>query len=181
MATILDIGILDYFAPVFVFLLIFVVVYGILEKISIFGKTKYVHALIAFCVAMLFLLTTELIDVIKLITPWFVIILIFIMFIIMIFLFAGVKAETLGSTFTSNPTVLWTIIVISFIILGWGLAQVYGESVSEVYAGDAESQEKGIGDRIGEIVFHPKLLGVFFLLFVASQIVRLVSQTATGK
>jgi len=99
MATILDVGILSYFTPVFVFLLIFAIVFAILEKTRILGKNKGLNSLVAFVIAMLFILTPELIGVVKLSMPWFILLLVLIVFIVVLFLFVGVKAESITEAF----------------------------------------------------------------------------------
>lgn len=178
MATILDLGILEYFTPIFVAMLVFAFVWGILEKLAIFGKVKYVNAIIAFAIAILFLFTKEMVEMVKLMTPWFTILLIILFVIILFFLFAGVKPETLGETFTSNPTVVWTIIIIVLVVFIYGITKTYGESIASINVEEGETGETSVQQKIGEIIFNPKILGMLLLLIIMGQIVRLISQSA---
>ena len=82
MASFLDIGILDYFAPAFVFLLVFAVLFALLEKTKVFGDKTGINSLVAFSISLLFLLTPDLVGIVKVITPWFTILFIFILMIV---------------------------------------------------------------------------------------------------
>ncbi|MBT4440902.1 hypothetical protein HOC98_02235, partial [archaeon] len=47
MASVLDMSILSYFAPVFVFALVWIITYAILEKTKLFGDNQAIHWVIA--------------------------------------------------------------------------------------------------------------------------------------
>ena len=55
MATFLDIGLAQHFSVVFTILLVFVIVFAVLEKSKILGGNKGLHSLIALSLAMLML------------------------------------------------------------------------------------------------------------------------------
>ena len=111
MASVLDIGILDYFIPVFVFLFIFAVLFALLEKFSFFGKNRGLNALIAFAIGFLFILTPDLMGVVKIITPWFTILFVFLVLIVLLFMFAGVKEESISAAI-SEKGVVWVIVIL---------------------------------------------------------------------
>ncbi|MBT4417288.1 hypothetical protein HOC80_04265, partial [archaeon] len=77
MASMLDIGILEYFIPMFVFFFVLVIVWALLEKTGFFGENKAINWIIALCIALLFIVVPELIDIVSTITPFFVIMFIF--------------------------------------------------------------------------------------------------------
>ena len=72
MASVLDMSILSYFAPVFVFALVWIITYAILEKTKLFGDNQAIHWVIALCMAVMVVIIPGLTDVIQLITPWFI-------------------------------------------------------------------------------------------------------------
>jgi len=173
MASMLDIGLLDYFVPVFVFILIFVALYALLEKTGFFGKTKGLNAMIAFAIASLFIITPDLMGVIKIMTPWFTILFVFIFMIILMFMFVGIKEESIMSAFSERGTV-WIVILISLVVFIYALTQVYGTQVQTIYAGEEVVEDSSITGQVGKIIFHPRVLGVLLLLMIAAQAIRMI-------
>ena len=69
MASILDIGLLNTFSPIFTFILLFALIYAILEFAKIFGENKNIHGLIAFVVALIASLSKGVVATITLMVP----------------------------------------------------------------------------------------------------------------
>lgn len=180
MATLLDIGLLEYFVPFFVFLLVFVIVFALLEKALFFGKNTSFNLLIALSLAFLFIIVPEITQVVRLITPWFVILLVFLVFLVLMFLFMGVKAERIAEVFGGNEVVFWAIFILSLLIFGYALTQVYGEQIQSITAGESEDGAGNLMQNIGSILFTPKVLGMIFLMVMAGFTVRFVS-ASVGK
>ena len=80
MASVLDMSILSYFAPVFIFALVWIITYAILEKTKLFGDNQAIHWVIALCMAVMVVIVPGLTDVIQIITPWFIVFFIFVIF-----------------------------------------------------------------------------------------------------
>ena len=174
MATALDLGLIEYFVPFFVFTFVAVVIWALLEKTGFFGKKHWANALISFCVAVLFIVVPEVSEIVTLITPWFIILLIFLLFLILMFLFMGVDASKVAGVFGENPTVFWAVFIVSLGIFGYAFTQVYGEQIHDITAGE-DSGETDLSQTIGAILFTPKVLGMVFLLVMAAFVVRFVS------
>ncbi len=181
MASVIDIGLLDYFVPVFVFLLIFGIVFALLEKVKLFGTNKGLNSLISFAIACLFILTPELMKVIKIMTPWFTILFVFVIMIVLLFMFVGIKEESISVAF-QDRSLIWIIIILSLTIFAYALTQVYGSQVQTVYAGENVTSEQGnLMGQVGKIVFHPRVLGMVILLLIAAQAVRMITASISGK
>lgn len=176
MASFLDIGILDYFTPVFVWLLVFGVLFAILEKTKIFGEKSGINSLVAFAISLLFLLTPDLVSIVKVITPWFTILFIFVLMIVLLFLFVGVKEEAVAGAFSERGMV-WIILLIAFVIFGYALTQVYGAQIQTIYGGAEAGEDANISQQVGKILFHPRILGMIILLIIAAQAVRFISSS----
>lgn len=173
MASILDIGLLDYFVPVFVFLLVFAILFALLEKIPIFGKNRGLNAMIAFAISFLFIFTPDMLGIVKIITPWFTILFIFVILVIMLFMFVGVKEENIASVFTDKGNV-WIVVIVCLVILIYALTQVYGSQIQTIYGGTNTTDDSVTG-QVGKIVFHPRILGMFLLLVIAAQAIRTIA------
>ena len=78
MATFLEIGALRYFSIIFPALLVFVVVYALFEKLKILGENKSIHAIVAIVLAFMVLLIEDIANLINFISPWFVLMFIFV-------------------------------------------------------------------------------------------------------
>lgn len=161
MATPLDVGLLNFFAPLFVFIFVFALFYGVLTKIKVFGDNQALNATVAFIVALMTILMKEGQEIINFVTPWFVIFLIVVIFIFIAFLFMGVKEESLTALVTTNGIVITIVISIVVIILFTAITKVIGPiDIRSTFLGS---------------IFNFKVLGVLFMLLVASQVIRAIS------
>lgn len=174
MATILDVGILEYFTPVFVFLFIFALIYAILDKTNLLGESKALKSLVSFVFAMLFIITQDLMKLVTIMTPWFIVLLVAVLFIILFFLFVGAKNEQIAAAFT-DKVVIWTVLIVILIIFGYGVTQVYGTDIHSIYGGEGAEDTGGLNQAIGQILFHPKMLGVALILIIAALAVRWIA------
>lgn len=172
MATILDIGILEHFVPIFIFVFVFVLVYAVLLKSHILGDNKGLISVASFVVAFLFLVTRAATEFVELVTPWFVVLIIIAMCFLLIFMFLGIKPEAIAGA-VSNEGIVWTIIILLLVLLGLALTKVIGPSIASI---TQEEGAEGFMGTIGAIIFHPKILGVLFILLVASYAVRTISK-----
>lgn len=164
MATpVLAVGLLDYFTPVFIFIFVFAIVFGILVKFDLFGKNNFLNSLVAFVMALLFLIMPTGTKLISFMTPWVIIFVILTFFVLLFLMFLGLKESSLESVGKHGAVITITIsgIIILFIV---ALIKVYGGLA--IHTG-----------FWGEI-FHPKTLGVVLLLIIASYVVRYVSKSS---
>ena len=181
MATMLDVGILEYFTPVFVFLFVFAILYAILDKTNILGDNKALKSLVAFSLSLMFIMTQDLMRLVSIMTPWFMILIIAVFFIMIFFLFVGAKAEEVSGVFTEKITV-WIILILILTIFAYAITQVYGADVHTIYGGEeAEDNSGNLNQAIGQIIFHPKMLGVALILIIAAQAIRLIAGGVVAK
>ncbi len=174
MATILDIGMLEYFTPVFVFLFVFALLYAILDKTGLLGESKAWKSLVSFTLAMMFVLTQDLMRLVSIMTPWFLILVIAALFIMLFFMFVGVKNETISGVF-GEKVVVWVVLILLLLIFIYAMTQVYGSDIHNIYGEEGAEAEEGLNLAIGQILFHPKMLGVIFILIVAAIAIRMIA------
>src|SRR3989338_1980421 len=103
MANILDLTLLREFSQIFVWILIFVVSYGILQAANIF-HSKGLHALIAVALTVL-IGTTGSTSVLTSMIPWFVVLGFFLVFILILGQFIGLKQTDVLSVFGGKGTI----------------------------------------------------------------------------
>ncbi|MBW3015370.1 hypothetical protein KY330_03045 [Candidatus Woesearchaeota archaeon] len=177
MATFLDLGLLQHFSNLFPIMLVFVIVYAFLDKIKWPTDNKALNAMIALVIAGVLIVSPKTTSIIEFMAPWFVIGLVFLIFLFLLFMLFGVKeADFLVAV--KKKEVYWTVIVISLIILIAAAGKTFFSSVPEgtTVGGTLVGQAEGVGEvAFWETIFHPKVLGVIFVLVVALFTVRLMS------
>ena len=191
MATFLDIGLAQHFSVIFTVLLVFVIIFALLEKTNMFGDKKGLHSLIALCISLLMLFVPGIVQVVAIMAPWFVLIFLLIIFFYMLLLAFGVSWEKIMAyTVKDWDTPHWFLLIIGIVIFIGALGAVYGgamlpfsedkvvsQGVSEAGT-SAESLTTDTGDfnqNVGRVIFHPKTIGVVFLLMVGSLAIRLLA------
>ncbi len=171
MASILDIGLFEHFGPLFVFLLVFVFVYGILLKAQPFGDQKSLYGVAALACAFLVLFVPNLTAFVTIAAPFFVV------FAILLFLFLfGFMAighgENMLDYIKGDKVINWGVFVIAIFIVMFVFSQVFGEDIADRGSGEGEDLDSSIRD----VIFHPKVLGVFFVLVISAFAVLLITQ-----
>lgn len=170
MATLLDPGIAEFLSPVIMFLLVTTILYAFLIKSKLFGENKSFAAIIAFTIAFLFLFTQGVSDVVRLFTPWFVLLLVTVLFVVMFFIFLGAKEESVVKEVIATPTFITFAVIAFLVVFLVAIGKVYGPVF-------AVNQQPGFWNVFKRLVFSPKALGMFFLLVVAAYTIRFLSDT----
>ncbi len=178
----IDIGFLQYFSPIFVFLLVFVIVYAILQFTKFAGENKILHALIGFFVSIVFLFSTSATTVITFIAPWFTIMFVFIIFMLVAYKLFGATDEQIKTVITKSSTVQYFILAIGIIIALLGLGTAFGQNLLGATQDISEMQEATTGEagvatssyqqNLVATLFNPKILGMILLLVIAAFTIR---------
>ncbi len=167
-APILSIASVGYFAPAFVFLFVWVVVYALLTKVKWFGENETVNVFISFLSALLFLIVPEAVQVVAIVTPWVALLAILVMLIVVLFLFLGAKQEAVTKVVTQNAAVLTIIFTLLGIIFLVALSNVFGPFL-------LTGEGTGFWAVTKRVLFHPRTLGLIFLLVIASYAIRFIT------
>ena len=178
MATFLDVTILGGFSLIFPFLLVFVVLYAVLINTKPFGGAKNgIYALMSFCIAVLMLFSKTAIALVETMVPWFVVMFIAILLIMMSFAFFGAKESDMLSTIKSHGALKNWMVTIAIAIVIISFAQVMGQGLLEEgetgEGGTIESPQGPTGtnsfsENLGNTLFHPKVLGFIFIILLST-------------
>lgn len=179
MATIMDISLLKSFSGIFPFLFIFAIVYGLLSYKKIFGENKGLHAIIAVVLAFMTLLSSTVVETINRSAPWFVLLLIFIVFLLLGFMILGTGESDIAALVKTSEYGFinwWILFLVLAIVLG-SLSQVmsekggyppYGEGGNETgTAITADGELPQQQSAFWETLFHPKVLGLIAIMLIA--------------
>ena len=189
MATFLDVTLLKHFSSIFPLLLVWAIMFGVLEYLKPFGEKKEgLYGLISMVIAVMFLLSKTAMDLIKYMAPWFIILLIFLMFMLLIFRFLGVKESEIAGVFKNrkDKAPIYWVIIFSALVFVAALGKVFfsGEGpLTQIFTQGptlpANATAGGVAVA-GEAafwatIFHPKVLGIVFVLIVAIFAIKLLA------
>ncbi len=183
MATPLDFGLLANFASLFPFLLVTVMVYAIMTKLEPFGESRGVYAFLAFVLGVLTLFSPIAIKSINRMAPWFVLLFIFSLFLLMAFKMFGVTDKNITDIITSSEhgdTFFYWVIALVLIIGVGSLTSVVSEEkgFTKIGANETGAKVEPGTEQVGfvQTIVHPKVLGMILLLLIAAFTVRNLSK-----
>ena len=186
----LDLGLLQFFVGIFIFLLTFVITYGFLTYRKLLGEGKEgLYGLISLAIAVIVVAARPAAALIAFLAPWFFLMIFLAFFGVFILSIFGLDISTLGPT--TNKGLRNTVITVSVILLIFGLSTVFGQETLEAGPGveDGPSQVEPAntsgGDGVqlespdttntGEFsqnfvntLTHPKVLGLIAFMLIVS-------------
>ena len=178
----LDVGFLSYFSPIFIFVLVFTMGYGVFQFTKMFGDNKVLHALISFFIAVVFLFSTAATTVIMVIAPWFTVLFIFIIFILMAYKMFGATDNQIKEVVSKASAVQYTILALAIIILLFGLGAGFGQELLEgagditeardAAAGEGSTATSSFQQNLVSTLFNAKILGMILILVIAAFTIR---------
>jgi len=174
MATFLDLGLVGFFDTIFAVLLVWTIVFAIFQKTKAVSEAIGINAVIAVAISFLVLISQNMVKVIKFAVPWFALLILFLVLILLLFQVFGV---TDMSKAVNDTTVRWTLIGLSIVIVAAALGNVFGQQLTE--QAFVEGQPPAVGEdgvlvasgnfqqNLYATLFHPKVLGMMILFLVA--------------
>lgn len=139
----------NLFMPVFAFLLVFAVTYGLLSKTKVIGEHKFVQLLVSFSVAIIFLASTSAIQYTKISTGWFAAFIISLLFIVLI---VGLLRKNLEDVMTKGFA--WFVVIVLILIFIFSGAYVFRDIIN-TYLSKPKS-----------VIMDPTIFGVVILVGV---------------
>jgi len=185
MATLLDSGLLNFFGGAFPFLLVFVLMYAVLSQVKIFKDNQAYATLTALALAFMTLMFPIAQEVINMMGPWFVVIIIFVVLLMVVFQSFGIEDKSVLEVITGktrgeygNTIAMW-IITISIIILLGSIFTVVtrhqGTPIQDWKVADATGGGGDTSTFFG-ILTHPKVLGILLLFLITFFAVKTISE-----
>jgi hypothetical protein len=174
MATFLDVTGLEAFSKIFVFVLVLLVVYGVLAMSNVFKSSTWISWIVALVLAIFVILSDLLSGIIRYVAPWFAILFIFVIFIIVASrLFGGTETD-----FLPYKNILIVVVILVFVV--GALLYIRQHTPAP---GDKDSNGNVIKESnfasTADFMFHPKVMGIIFVLLVAIFTVALLAGKAS--
>ncbi|MCX6709654.1 MAG: hypothetical protein NTV63_01720 [Candidatus Woesearchaeota archaeon] len=173
MATFLDVFFLERFSSLFVLILVYAVLYAILQTTSVLGKNKGINSLIAMAVSIIVLISKDAVSIITSMMPAFFMLVLFILLILIALRFLGMSESTISTGMQKWGPVHTSVLVIVAIIFVVALSSVYGNSMLSL----TNSTGASYGQNVSSTIFNPKVLGMLFVLILGAFTVLLLTGT----
>lgn len=179
MATFLDISILGNFIGIFTFLLVFVIVYGMLEVFKVFGDGhRGLHAIIALAIGFIVIFSKGVVVVIQTFTPWFTILILVIFFILFAIRMFGATSKDISDELKKGTTITTWVIIFTVVILLFSLGAGFGQESLTKTSGskvpqtatnttDGSTATSDFNQNLYNTLFHPKVLGLILVMLLA--------------
>ena len=145
----IDLSGIATFIPIFGFLLVFTVTYALLSKTRALGENKFVTILISFVVAIIFLVSANAIEYVRIVTPWFAT---FIVSLLFIALAVGLIKKDIDDFFKPFG---WFVVVALILLFVVSAIFIFADTLSRYFA------------PVGEFLIQPQILGIVVLLVIA--------------
>jgi hypothetical protein len=120
MVTLFDGGLLASFGGIFTFLFVYVIVFGLLSKIELFGKdTQGLNAIIALAAAVFTMFSPMAVNLISYMIPWLVILLVVGLMMWVFAAYIGVKPGTQKGQVGETIVIITMVIVLVIFLVGF--------------------------------------------------------------
>ncbi len=175
MATILDVTILENFKVIIGMVFVIAVVFGILETIKIFGENRGLNILVAVLIGLLVLVFPDVISIIAIAVPWFTMLFLLILVMLIAYKMLGATDADISSALTADRTIVWVVAIVCIVIVIAAASSVFGQ---KLLTGTEEAPAEGaipgtstatedFSANVGATFFHPKMLGLILIFLIA--------------
>jgi len=175
MASLLDTSLLNQFSSVFVVLFIFTAGYAVLSFKGPFGTSKGINALLAFTMAIITLFVPDAIEVVKASVPWYIVMMIALMFVVLVSssIGSGIPKEVMTNIGGWVLIISIVILIINIgLRLGQGAGPFLGNNVTNpdnvVAGGTGDVASGSFTQNFGATLFHPKVLALLLIMVIAA-------------
>ncbi len=192
----ISIALLEYFAPVFLLIFVFTIIYALFQWAKILGDNKILHAIIAFIAALFVAIYSKGASaMVRFMIPWFTMLAIFMVLAIMLYKIFGATDDDIRSVIRNRSDIQWTLFIIIVIIILGALSQSYGQSqlaitndnvtgqtgnVGVINAGNPGTSGTGSGsfnNNLGATFYNPRVLGMLFILIISALSIGMLTST----
>ncbi len=180
-ASIIDLSIMQGMSAIFLIIMVFIMIYALLQKTKVLGGNYALDATIAIAVSFMMIISGTVMEIISNMTPILVLCLFLGVFFIMATRFIGIEDSSIVAMLGGQNAVWWFIIIGILIFLGAAgqvvgpiLAGGGGEGAKEAIQ-PGETGDVGTGDYQQDLrntLFHPTFLGMVVLLLIGSFTIR---------
>ena len=167
------------FEPIFAVLFVFALMFAILQKTKALTEAVGINGLVSVVIAFMVLMSQTLVKIINFMIPWFTVVIIFFVLLLLVFQVFGAKDADFASAI-KDKGLMWTIIGIGLVILLAAIGSVIPEDIGPNLAGGdtvATDGSGGFSANLTNVLFNPKVIGIIVIFLVAIFAVVFLSGT----
>ncbi len=164
------------FEPIFAVLFVFTLMLAILQKTKALTEQIGINSLIAAVVALMVLTSETLVSIISFMIPWFTIVIVFFVLLLLVFQVFGAKDADFASA-VKDKGLMWTIIGVGLIILFAAVGSVIPENFGPNLDTTESADDGGFSSNLMDVLFNPKIIGIIVIFLVAIFAVVFLSGT----
>lgn len=179
-SSIIDLSIIQGMSAIFLIIMVFIMIYALLQKTKVLGGNPALDATVAIAASLIMITSGTVIQIISNLTPILVLLFFLAVFFLMATRFMGIEDASIIKMMGGQNAAWWFIIVGILIFLG-AAGQVVGPLLSPGGGAEladtvpGEAGPTGTGDYATDLrntIFHPAFLGMIVLLLIGSFTVR---------
>ena len=148
----LDISWISYFAPLWAFLIVFVILFALLYRTKLLGENAWLQLFISFLISTIFVSAAGVRDYVLTITPWFALLIVSLFFVLFIIGFVGKPSE-----FMQKGVGIAFVLVLIVIFLVSGFI-VFSDVLGPYLP----------GNPAGDLIYTSRVFGALLLLVICA-------------
>ena len=176
MATVLDLGLIRAFDAIFPVILAWAIVFALLQETKVITESVSINAVLAVVAALMVLLSDSAIEIINFTMPWFTVIIIFFVILMLTFQVFGLKDSDFSSIIKDQAVYMSVLGLIGLVVV-IGLATVFGqdltsesfvdESGTVIVNEDGTTSSSNYNDNIIAFFQNKKVLALIVIFGIA--------------
>jgi hypothetical protein len=176
-------GLLGQFSFIFIFLLVFSILFGLLSYVNPMKDEKRgIYAIISFVIAVLVAISSSAVTFIRTMTVWFFVLALFVFLMLFVFGMFGLKESNWQKIIGDSNVYTW-IIIIAIVIVLFSLGSAFGQRLLEKGSGTdtgtgtgtgtveptptTTAQEGSFADNAIKTIINPKVLGLILVFAIS--------------
>ncbi len=156
-----DISAFVYFLPIFAFLIVFSIIFAVLNKFKIIGENVFFQLFFSFVVATIFVTASSARQVVLNVIPWFAVLIVAMLLILVLVSFIG-KSEIAGK---GMGWIFVVLLIIIFIIAG---VKVFAHTLAPYLPGSTFRGGDPTLKTFFNWLYSPRVAGAFLLILSAA-------------
>lgn len=171
-------GLFGQFSFVFIFILVWVVVYGILSYTNpLKDEKRGIYGIISFVIGIIVAMSSSAVHFIRTMTTWFFVLALFFFLIIFVFGLFGLKESNWINIIKDANVHSW-VIILAIVVLLFALGSTFGQRLLEKGTGNADTtiqeletietvEQTSFADNVLKTFVNPKILGMLLVFMIA--------------
>jgi hypothetical protein len=169
----IDISGLNFFMPVFLFLLAFIILYAILAKTKILGENNYILLFVSFILTSVFMSVSSLKLYLGTIIPWMVIMVVIVFLLLVL---AGISFKKLDDVMSKRFS--WAFLIILIVIFAIAAIYVFNPVLDPDLIVASGSGDTSLMDQLRDYFGGSTVAGTILLIIVAAVVAWVITKKA---